>query len=493
MGKIPDGETWVVRSVDGAYEVHDADGAVVGGKTWGGPASDLFATYADHGARVTVPEGGATYNRGTLEFNLTACAQRLFAPVDRCGSRSRSTCWGSARCRAAGPPRRCGRKRSRLGASRSTRSGSTACSRRATADLTDGSNDQVYIGWDKEGGLDGHALGQGGPLDGRVDRDVQGRVALTVFTASDGGHTEDLNVQWGTPLSRLPVPGGRLRSRRLHGREPVDRLERGSSRPGAHPVARPVHGRHRRGVGVRQDRLVGCPAGSRMPSCTGPKGTACVSGHRAPFRALALPDDRVWINADKNVVGAIRSKYDTLMCEPGLPTSTSKSLPGGARQTFQSGAIYRNGALDRDRLAEGTGLPGVPGRRRGARGCSACPWRIRSASGSTRRDVPGRLLPRRFRARTHLLEGWDRRLRPVGERARLLQRPRWRRPARSGSRRPGCRRRTMGRPRRRSSTGRSRAERRDLQDVLIRMSAGGPSSLRPGCPQARCSCTGTRR
>ena len=27
VGKIPDGETWVVRSVDGAYEVHDADGA----------------------------------------------------------------------------------------------------------------------------------------------------------------------------------------------------------------------------------------------------------------------------------------------------------------------------------------------------------------------------------------------------------------------------------------------------------------------------------
>jgi uncharacterized protein with LGFP repeats len=34
------------------------------------------------------------------------------------------------------------------------------------------------------------------------------------------------------------------------------------------------------------------------------------------------------------------------MCEPGLPTSILKALPGGARQTFQSGAIYRNAELD---------------------------------------------------------------------------------------------------------------------------------------------------
>ena len=36
----------------------------------------------------------------------------------------------------------------------------------------------------------------------------KGAVALTVFTASDGGHTEDLNVQWGTPLAAYPYLAG---------------------------------------------------------------------------------------------------------------------------------------------------------------------------------------------------------------------------------------------------------------------------------------------
>jgi SpoIID/LytB domain protein len=68
--------------------------------------------------------------------------------------------------------------------------------------LTDGSNDQVYIGWDKEGGLDGQRWVKAVRSTTGVGRDVQGRRRVDGVHGVDGGHTEDLNVQWGTRSPR---------------------------------------------------------------------------------------------------------------------------------------------------------------------------------------------------------------------------------------------------------------------------------------------------
>jgi hypothetical protein len=303
VGKIPDGETWIVRSVDGGYQVHDATGAVVGGKSWGSATSDLFATYADHGARVTVPEGGATYNRGTLEFNLTACTNgcslRLILQVPfeeyLLGIGEVPSSWPAEALRAQAIAARSFAlyKLRKYGLQ-------PTCN----CDLTDGSNDQVYIGWDKEGGLDGARWVRAVRSTAGYIVTYHGAVALAVFTASDGGHTI------GALTSSLVPYTGDI--------GPVT---------GFGNITRGVSGRIEDAV-VHGADADGSVTGSELRS------------------ALSLPDDRVWINVDKNVVGAIRSKYDSLMCEPGLPTSTSKSLVGGARQTFQTGAIYRNGALD---------------------------------------------------------------------------------------------------------------------------------------------------
>jgi SpoIID/LytB domain protein len=343
VGKIPDGQTWVVRSVDGAYQVQDAAGDVVGGKSWGSASSDLFATYADHGARVTVPEGGATYNRGTLEFNLTACANgcllRLILQVPfeeyLLGIGEVPSSWPAEALRAQAIA-------ARSFALYKLRNYGLQAS--CNCDLTDGSNDQVYIAYDKEGGLDGqHWVKAVRSTAGSIVT-YKGAVALTVFTASDGGHTEDLNVQWGTPLSAYPYLAG-------------------VCDPGDYTAANPWTDWSRQfTVGALTSSLVsytgdiGVVSGfgkidrgvsGRIEDAVvhGSDGDATVTGNEIRS-ALALPDDKVWINVDKNVVGAIRSKYDSLMCEPGLPTSVSKSLPGGARQRFQSGAIYRNGGLN---------------------------------------------------------------------------------------------------------------------------------------------------
>jgi SpoIID/LytB domain protein len=343
VGKIPAGETWIVRSVDGAYEVHDAAGDVVGGQTWGNESSDLFATYADHGARVTVPEGGATYNRGTLEFNLTACANGcslrliLRVPFEEylLGIGEVPSSWPKEALRAQAVAARSFAlyKLRKYGLQPS-----------CNCHLTDGSNDQVYIGWDKEGGPDGERWVKAVTSTAGSVVTYKGAVALTVFTASDGGHTEDLNVQWGTPLAAYPYLAGVCDPGDYTAANPWTDWNRQFTAAALTSALVPYtgdigpvsgFGNIDRGVSGRiEDAVV-----------HGATGDATVSGSELRS-ALALPDDRVWINADKNVLGDIRSKYDSLMCEPGLPTSVSKALPGGARQRFQSGAIYRNGVLE---------------------------------------------------------------------------------------------------------------------------------------------------
>jgi len=343
VGKIPAGETWIVRVANGAYEVHDAAGGVVGGATWGGESSDLFATFADHGARVTVPEGGATYNRGVLEFNLTSCAGGcalrliLRVPFEEylLGIGEVPSSWPMEALRAQAVAARSFAlyKIRKYGVQDS-----------CNCHLTDGSNDQVYIGWDKEGGTDGHRWVKAVRSTSGTIVSYKGAVALTVFTASDGGHTEDLNVQWGTPLSAYPYLAGVCDPGDFTPANPWSDWSRQFSNDDLTTALLPFTGH----IGA----VTGFGAIERGVS--GRIATAVVRGADADASitgselrsALSLPDDRVWIDADKNVLGPIRTKYDALMCRPGLPTSPSKTVPGGSRQLFRSGAIYRNGRVD---------------------------------------------------------------------------------------------------------------------------------------------------
>jgi hypothetical protein len=75
----------------------------------------------------------------------------------------------------------------------------------------------------------------------------------------------------------------------------------------------------------------------------GTSGSAQVSGSELRA-ALGLYDDRVWINQDRNVLGSIREKYDSLMCAPGLPESKQRTVPDGAQQFFAKGGLFRNSA-----------------------------------------------------------------------------------------------------------------------------------------------------
>ena len=347
MGKIPDGETWVVRSVDGAYEVHDADGAVVGGTPWGGTSSNLYATYADHGARVTVPEGGATYNRGTLEFNLTACANgcslRLIAQLPfedyLLGIGEVPSSWPKEALRAqAVAARSFALYKIRKYGLQPT----------CNCHLTDGSNDQVYIGWDKEGGLDGQRWVKAVRSTTGSVVTYKGAVALTVFTASDGGHTEDLNVQWGTPLAAFPYLAGvcdpgdytaanpwtdwsrRVHPRRTHhGARAVHRGYRGGDgiRRDRSRCLRPHRGRRRRGAGKRQRQRHRDPLRARAARRPRLDQRRQERGRRDPFE-VRRPD--------------VRARTPDIDPE-GAPRRSSTDVPVGRHLSQRRSSIWPSG------------------------------------------------------------------------------------------------------------------------------------------------------
>jgi SpoIID/LytB domain protein len=367
VGTIASGATWVVRAVDGAYRVLDEAGTVVGDHDWGSATSNLYVTYAGDDARVTSPEGGATYNRGHLELNLTgcpdACSLRLIVqlPFEEylfgIGEVPSSWPMESLRAQAIAARSFALYKIRKYGVQES-----------CNCHVYDGSNDQVYIGWDKEGGTDGHRWRKAATSTANKIVTYKGTVALTVFTASDGGHTEDLDVQWGTPLASYPYLAGVCDPGENTSANPWTDWSRTFSAGALTTALSPYtgdigtvsgFGKIRRGVSGRiADAVV-----------QGGSGDATVAGGELRS-ALSLPDDRVWINADRNVLGAIRTKYDSLMCEPGLPMSTTKTLPGGSRQVFATGAIYRNADADAtvwlkgpiyDEYLEVGGAPGTLG------------------------------------------------------------------------------------------------------------------------------------
>ena len=332
VGTIPSGETWIVREVNQQFEVSDASGAVVA--TVGGPSAALFVSYPN--AMVKIPEAFHTYNRGSIELALYSCAAA-------CDIRAVLTIspqeylYGLAEVPSSWPMQ--AMRAQAIAARTYAFTKAAAGQHRSGCDcaLYASSFDQVYAAWDKEGGLDGDRWVQA--VDGTDDQIViyQGESIQAFYMSSSGGFTEDNENVWGgTPIDYL----------------------RGVCDPGDYTSANPnatwtvtasaaeVTRKLRLGIGtVSAFTNVQRGVSGRIISTTvkGDSGTASISG--ATLRsALALPDDRVWINANRLVTGSIRAKYDNLECAPGLPTSRQVRVAGGERQKFEVATIYTSDA-----------------------------------------------------------------------------------------------------------------------------------------------------
>ena len=350
VAKIPWGETWTVSRARtrSAFVIRDEAGHVVG--RIGGPRSPLFATYEDRGSRVFVQEAddvwgnGFLYAYGTLELDLTGCASRcairatVALPFERYlrGIGEMPSSWPMDALRSQAVAART------FATYRIRQSGL-----RASCDchLLDDARDQVYVGWSKESGPDGERW------VAAVD-DTTGEVVTyggspiqAFYAASDGGHTEDVEDVWhgGNAAYAIPYLRGVCDPGEYVSANPWTDWTRSFTASSVSMRLAPYTG----GIGTitRFARVRRGDSGRIVTAVArGTGGSATVTGSELRS-ALGLPDDRVWINEDRNIVGAIRAKYDSLMCRPGLPRSKIATYDHGSRQLFGVGGIYRNASV----------------------------------------------------------------------------------------------------------------------------------------------------
>jgi stage II sporulation protein D len=346
---IPVGQTWTVRTNNnGRYRVFDAGGTLVGdcagcsGHVWGGPGQNLILRFSN-GGRATIPEAGATYNRGRIEFNtysgscggLSYCI-RLIAILPL-----QAYLYGVAevpngwpvhirRAQAVASRTYAVEKAKRLGQNR------PGCN----CALFDDTRDQSYVGWNKEGGSLGANWVQAVDDTNGVVVMYGGALIQAFFHSSTGGMSESVQFVFGSNLPYLQSrcdPGDFVAANPnrvwtvgpLSDTEVTSRLQ---SRTGNIGTVTGFTGITRGHSG----RIV-------QITVQGKSGQKTLSGSNFA-RGLGLKDDRVWINQDRQVTGGIRAKYDDLMCSPGLPSSAQGNVPGGTRQRFVVGAIYWNDA-----------------------------------------------------------------------------------------------------------------------------------------------------
>ncbi|HET8526064.1 MAG TPA: SpoIID/LytB domain-containing protein [Actinomycetota bacterium] len=335
VASIPLGETWRVRAAAGAYSIVDSGGTTVG--TVGGPDEPIFAVYAPTQSRVRVPEAGHTYNRGSIEFGLYACdagpcTMRLVLTVDPqeylYGLGEVPSSWPMSAMKAQAIA---ARTYAFTKAATSQHRPECDCALYAT------SFDQVYAGWDKEGGADGERWVAAVRQTNRQVVVKAGQTIQAFYMSSSGGYTENNENVWGgEPISYL--------------RGVCDPGDYTSSNPNATWRETFSSSQLTQGLGLRIGTVTGFTdiargVSGRIMSVTveGANGQASISGSDLRS-ALGLPDDRLWINADRRVIGAIRAKYDAQGCSPGLPISRQVSVAGGARQTFEEGTIFESTA-----------------------------------------------------------------------------------------------------------------------------------------------------
>jgi stage II sporulation protein D len=334
VATIPAGETWHVRAASNEYLIVDQSGGTV--DRVGGPNEPIYLVYESAQSRVRIPEAGHAYNRGSIEFALYSCAggcaMRLVLTID-----SQGYLYGLGEVPSSWPMSAL--KTQAIAARTYAFTKAAASQHRAVCDcaLYASSYDQVYAGWDKEGGIDGDrwvaAVNQTGDqvvLNG-------GQTIQAFYMSSSGGYTENNENVWGgTPIDYL--------------RGVCDPGDYTSENPNAvweqtfTPAEVTGH------LGLRIGAVTGFTnvdrgVSGRIMSVTvkGANGQATISGEKLRL-SLGLPDDRLWINADRSITGDIRAKYDGLGCSPGLPTSRQVSVAGGARQKFEDGTIYHSGS-----------------------------------------------------------------------------------------------------------------------------------------------------
>jgi stage II sporulation protein D len=338
-GTIPGTQRWEIRTGSGHYRILDEQGKLVGGREWGGPQRDLFAVYEQNGAAAQIQESnGITYNHGVVEFNIYGDTHRgrliaILAPQAYLyGLGEVPSEWPMAALQAQAVAART------YAFEIVTRAGQhqSWCN----CAVTDDTRNQVYIGYAKEGGPAGDRwVAAVDHTDGEVVL-WHGDLIQAQYASSSGGYTEDNENVWtGSPLPYLrgvcdpgdytPDNPNRVWRRQFTAAEVTSRLSSYIGSIGTVTNFTNI----RRGV---SGRII-------TADVVGTSGRDTVTGSELRW-GLGLLDDRVWINSNRTVTGAIRNKYDGLNCRPKLPQSPQTGVAGGRQQRFANGTIFYSDA-----------------------------------------------------------------------------------------------------------------------------------------------------
>jgi SpoIID/LytB domain protein len=396
IGAIPSGATWRVIARRTKWAIRRGNGGLVGRRLWGNQRTNLVITYADTGSRVFIPEAdaiwyqGFSYAHGTIEMNLSSCGdangcvERLIARLGfeayLLGLGEVPASWPMEAMRAQAVA---ARTYAAYVVRHDPRRADCNC------DLTDGSSDQTYIGYNREGGADGdrwvHAVRS---TAGEVVT-YHGSLIQAFYAASDGGHSDSVQDVWhgGDPAYAIPWLTGVCDPGESTAANPWTSWTKTSTASYATARIAPYTG----SIGtLRRFTHIKRASGGRIMRAVavGSKGSASVTGGEMKA-AFGWYDQRVWINTNRTIRGPIRETYDRLGCRPGLPDSPLHTVSGGAEQYFAHGGLYRNdaanltvwlrGSIDHEfRAVDGIrgvlGVPlGTPERIVArSRGCASC-------------------------------------------------------------------------------------------------------------------------
>lgn len=336
VATIPDGETWtVVSSGNTAFEIRDATGTAVAG-----PIGDALTpvTATPSPARVKVTETGRTYARGTLELGLHACGStcsiRAILVIDLeeylYGLGEVPSSWPTEALRTQAIA---ARTYAANKAERTQHRSPCDCAVYAT------SYDQVYVGYEKESGTGGTRWVAAVDDTSGLVVTYEGDPIQAYYMSSSGGFTEDNDQAWGgaaIPYLRGVCDPGDYVPENPHATWTVTRS------------ADQVTTALKLNVGT----VTGFSVQSRgvsgrilSVSVSGTSGTTTISGGTLQSR-LGLKDDRLWIGTNMLVTGKVRTKYDSLACAPGAPTTAQTTVSGGLRQKFERATIFQGLDLD---------------------------------------------------------------------------------------------------------------------------------------------------
>ena len=337
------GSTYQLKGGNGRFRLFDGTGTRVGKPV--DASRKLYATYVDAHAMLQSPEAGHTYNRGWVEIDDTqGCGScnwslRMIAVLSPqeylYGLGEVPPSWPMEAMEAQADAARTYAEFLIKGLGQ-YRSG-------CNCGVYDDTRNQVYAGWDHEGESQGQRWVRAVDATNHEVVQYQGKLIEAQYMSSSGGYTEDVQNVWGGAavpyLQGVCDPGDYTQA------NPARSWKVAMTSAQVTSHLRPYTGdigtvtrfaKIRRGVSGRVLSL----------TVVGAKGSASVAG--VTLRgALGLLDDRVWINDDKNVTGAIRAKYDALDCQPGQATDAERRVAGGSMQRFAVGTIYRNAAANR--------------------------------------------------------------------------------------------------------------------------------------------------